>query len=184
MDRTRKYVHTSSTIPATTMTAANCHNCWHLKLRPHPGIWDLAHPLFCRGHDLLPVRAPDSDLRLPAFCRAVPESTTGERGATGNRERHRDRTPWQEECAQRGLGPGGAGQARAAPRAGRDLLGDGALPDLAAVAQQGDGQDLLAARRRQMLALLFLLYRGRTRADLRPCPHLVAVPFADLLQRT
>ena len=120
----------------------------------------------------------------PRFAEPLPESTTGERGATGNRERHRDRTPWQEECAQRGLGPGGAGQARAAPRAGRDLLGDGALPDLAAVAQQGDGQDLLAARRRQMLALLFLLYRGRTRADLRPCPHLVAVPFADLLQRT
>jgi len=90
MDRTRKYVHTSSTIPATTMTAANCHNCWHLKLRPHPGIWDLAHPLFCRGHDLLPVRAPDSDLRLPAFCRAATGINYGRTGSN-----------WQPRTASR-----------------------------------------------------------------------------------
>src|SRR6202165_3272734 len=76
-----------------------------------------------------------------------------------------NRTPSQEKCPQRGAGPRGAGQARAAPRAGRDLLGDGTLPDLPAVAQQGDRQDLLAARRRQVLALLFLLQARKSTSN-------------------
>ena len=64
------------------------------------------------------------------------------------------------------------------------LLGDGAVLDLQAVAQQANRQDLSGAGRRQVPALLFLFRRRRTRLVLRAGADLAALPVADLLQRS
>jgi len=64
-----------------------------------------------------------------------------------------------------------------------DLLGVGAVHYLPAMARQEQWPDLSAVRRRQMLALLFLLPRRRSGALLRTGTHLVSLSFAVLLQR-